>query len=606
MLVNFDEKSKRATLDVEHDNILADFEEGSEKHALVCVPNDILFHPEYGRFMIEATPLKPYTDSLQDLVYVEKNMAARRQAMVAETKGSGVKPLSITSFPLMGVGRFTTKQYEPSDPASHSLFLPAEIINRHVRFPTLTKNIRTRRGQKVAINVPIYKDLRTQSLEELDQNIPKRDLFPEDSEPFLGAALPGHIYMDAMGFGMGCSCLQVTMQAPDLAALRRLYDTLLPLTPVFLALTAATLVFKGTLADQDVRWNVIARAVDDRTPIERDVPPLEGHKAYGGVALSRAASLGRITKSRYESVSSYLGDLKDGLFTHFKEQYNDITLEMNESVRKSLLESPDFDDQLANHFAHLFIRDPLVLFSEKVRTLDDDFDDDHFQNIQSTNWQTLRFKPPAAHPHGCLSGTPGWRVEFRPMEIQVTDFENAAFSVFLVLVAKAILKFAPDWYIPISQIDENMETAHKRDSVLNDGFWFKGSEGLVKMSIDEIVNGSVRFEGLVSMVERYLEGEDVPEEIKYYIKLISGRAAGKIPTFSHYSRDFIRGHPQYNHDSLVGDAVNYDFLKRVQEISEYKGEGVSELFGDEIGSYLSRHAVLSVTCQSNGFVSKGH
>ena len=26
------------------------------------------------------------------------------------------------------------------------------------------------------------------------------------------SALPDHIYMDAMGFGMGCSCLQMTFQ----------------------------------------------------------------------------------------------------------------------------------------------------------------------------------------------------------------------------------------------------------------------------------------------------------------------------------------------------------------------------------------------------------
>ncbi len=27
------------------------------------------------------------------------------------------------------------------------------------------------------------------------------------------AALPGHVYMDAMGFGMGLCCLQLTFQA---------------------------------------------------------------------------------------------------------------------------------------------------------------------------------------------------------------------------------------------------------------------------------------------------------------------------------------------------------------------------------------------------------
>ena len=47
------------------------------------------------------------------------------------------------------------------------------------------------------------------------------------------------------------------------------------------------------------------------------------------------------------------------------------------------------------------------------------------QNIQSTNWQTVRFKPPP------VNSKIGWRVEFRPMEVQLTDFENAAFAVFI-------------------------------------------------------------------------------------------------------------------------------------------------------------------------------
>jgi len=31
----------------------------------------------------------------------------------------------------------------------------------------------------------------------------------------LNAALPDHVYMDAMAFGMGCCCLQMTFQVRD-------------------------------------------------------------------------------------------------------------------------------------------------------------------------------------------------------------------------------------------------------------------------------------------------------------------------------------------------------------------------------------------------------
>ena len=50
---------------------------------------------------------------------------------------------------------------------------------------------------------------------------------------------------------------------------RHLYDQLAVLSPVLLALTAATPIARGALLDQDVRWNMIAGSVDDRTPDEQ-------------------------------------------------------------------------------------------------------------------------------------------------------------------------------------------------------------------------------------------------------------------------------------------------------------------------------------------------
>ena len=106
------------------------------------------------------------------------------------------------------------------------------------------------------------------------------------SEAKNGAALPNHIYTDAMGFGMGCSCLQVTFQACNVTEARRIYDAFVPLAPIFvrrfrgsekcpptnafkLALTAASPLWRGYIADVDARWNVIAGSVDDRTEEER-------------------------------------------------------------------------------------------------------------------------------------------------------------------------------------------------------------------------------------------------------------------------------------------------------------------------------------------------
>jgi glutamate--cysteine ligase catalytic subunit len=89
-----------------------------------------------------------------------------------------------------------------------------------------------------------------------------------------------------------------------------------------------------------------------------------------------------------------------------------------------------------------------VQFAETIEQ-DDELSMDHFENIQSTNWQTIRFKPPP------VNSPIGWRVEFRSMEVQMTDFENAAFSVFIVLLTRAILSFDLNFYQPISQVSPN-------------------------------------------------------------------------------------------------------------------------------------------------------
>jgi glutamate--cysteine ligase catalytic subunit len=40
------------------------------------------------------------------------------------------------------------------------------------------------------------------------------------------------------------------------------------------------------------------------------------------------------------------------------------------------------------------------------------------------------------------------------MEVQLTDFENAAFTVFVVLVTRVVLAFDLALYIPLSKVNE--------------------------------------------------------------------------------------------------------------------------------------------------------
>lgn len=178
-------------------------------------------------------------------------------------------PITLTTFPRLGTkDNFTTPYFPPSGERLRSQFLPDEIANPHIRFPTLAANIRLRRGRKVGINVPVFKDVHTPIPFQdptIDYDLHK---WPEDDDVRNGAVKDDHIYMDAMAFGMGSCCLQITFQAKNITEGRRLYDQLSPLGPIMLALTAATPIYKGFLADTDVRWNQISRAVDDRTKEE--------------------------------------------------------------------------------------------------------------------------------------------------------------------------------------------------------------------------------------------------------------------------------------------------------------------------------------------------
>lgn len=202
-----------------------------------------------------------------------------------------------------------------------------------------------------------------------------------------------------------------------------------------MALTAATPIFRGYLANVDCRWDVISASVDDRTPDE----------------------LREITKSRYGSVSRYIHDGPRNL-----PEYNDLKLVFNQQAYEQL-RAAGVDDLLAKHLAHLYIRDPLVIYEELLQQ-DNTTSTDHFENIQSTNWQTLRFKPPPSN------SDIGWRVEFRSMEVQPTDFENAAFSIFIVLLTRTIFYFSLNFYLPLSLVDENMVRSHERDAVLDQKF----------------------------------------------------------------------------------------------------------------------------------------
>ncbi|XP_071857804.1 glutamate--cysteine ligase [Bombus fervidus] len=546
MLIKFDDKAKTAKLSLRAAEILKILNEKEYND-----PDNIksLWRPEYGAYMLEGTPGKPYGGLLVHFNVVEANMRYRRQEASKLLEPNEVL-MSLTNFPRTGAYDFTDPPTHPTpnSGASKSLFFPDEAIYPgHPRFKTLTRNIRLRRGEKVAINIPIYKDKNVSSP------------FKEDFSPFIEdesscAAREDHIYMDAMGFGMGCCCLQLTFQACNIEEARTLYDQLTPLCPIMLALTAASPFYRGYISDVDCRWNVISCSVDCRTQEERGLKPLEENKF-------------RISKSRYDSIDSYLSEQG--------EKYNDVPLTYDDEVYKQLLDN-GIDKLLAQHIAHLFIRDTVSLFSEKVHQNDLE-DTDHFENIQSTNWQTMRFKPPP--PNSSI----GWRVEFRPCEVQITDFENAAIVCFIVLLTRVILSYKLNLLIPISKVDKNMARAQRRNAVTAEKFWFRrditsdakkqddGQPEYTEFTVNEIINGKDGiFPGLIPLVNSYLASMDVDADthctVQAYMKFIQKRASGELLTTAAWLRKEVVSHPEYKNDSVITQRINYDLLKKVQKI----------------------------------------
>lgn len=240
--------------------------------------------------MIEAVPKKPY-DSIIDaaeLLSSEVKLHQRREVLDEFCSQFGLQIVSLPNAPSLGTEnhiviedeelaqKIKDNQHDLSkiNDASKSKFVIDQTINSHPRFSGLVKSIRERRGSKVDIRVPIYSDEFTNLTEATDD------------EPY-----PGFIYMDAMHFGMGQCCLQITYECQTINHARYLHDQLLPFTGIMAALSASGPIQKGKLSDYDLRWTVIEQCVDCRTEDERD----PSSKSY-------------IPKSRYSAMNHYISN----------------------------------------------------------------------------------------------------------------------------------------------------------------------------------------------------------------------------------------------------------------------------------------------------------
>ena len=532
---------------------------------------------EYGGWMIESIHNNPFNfNEIEKIPQTINNLYTYLYNKIGQNK-----ILSLANFPLLGVGKYFLEQEylklikdqineekeEKEDnneneikllleqinqnPYSKSIYTSDMIINRHPRFAGLTKNIRTRRGSKVEIKVPLFKDIKTNF----------------NNEPF-----PGFVHMDSMAFGMGCCSTQVTVGACSLNAATLLYDNLIPFTPIFLVMSSACPIFKGKITDYDNRWNIISESVDDRTEDERNI----NSKNY-------------IEKSRYGPVYSYISDSKYSY--DFNNDYKKFPI--NKEYYNKLIEN-GISPKLSEHFCNLLVRDPLVIFSEKIN-IDDKSDMSHFENINSTNWNALRFKLPRSS-----DGDTCFKIEIRTLDIQISPYENTSMICMILLTYALILcSNEINFIIPISKVDENFRRAYKKDAINKEKFWwridcfkdeklleincincvrfrkeFKRDENLTyekdqnnikELTINEIFNGCEKYNypGLIVYYKKIMNFMFKTNKMNNYVDFIEKRAKGEIWTDAKYIRNFVLNHKKYNKDSIVTEEINYDLIKHI-------------------------------------------
>lgn len=397
-------------------------------------------------------------------------------------------------------------------------------------------NIEARSKREANVEVPVYQDINT--------------------------TLSSKMHLNHILFGPGACGLQATFQCKTLAEARTLHDQFIVLGPIFLALTASTPIYQGILVDTDARWNQTSAVVDDRP--EDEFEHLHPRWATAPMYLGEETSLSA-----------------SGLDKKIvKMLRNDI----------GLLERSGMDPTMAAWFSYLHLHDPLYLNAkegkhEQVRP------EDVHRSICASVWSHVRLKVPEVD-----EPEQGWRVEFRPMEVQITDFANAAFLIFLDLVRQALAWKGPklSFAMPLALVRENMNRAHQRDAVTKEKFWFPrqtlqdGSNGgasershsdddTAEWTIDEIINGrpdgeDSSFPGLLPLVERYLDevrspdGRDSNQPLHPYLDIIRSRARGRDATPARWMRDFVQRHPTYKKDSRVSRQACYDMLKEAVKV----------------------------------------
>jgi glutamate--cysteine ligase catalytic subunit len=507
-IYSIDDVKKKVSLSLKNDKLFELLESDTQNKWL----------PEYAKYMIECIPSDPYSFTIDSLMSLEKHHHDKMNIVNQifanhENEMTNKKMTMLSMSPILGTHKSDSEYKHDSDKNlfSKSLIVTDNVISKHNRYGTLTNNIRNRRNKKVTINVPIYQDVNTKL---------------------------NSIVLDCMAFGMGSSCLQQTYQLRNEDEARYIYDTLAIISPIMLAITAASPVINGYMTNNDCRWSIISQSVDDRNDKE----------------------MMQIPKSRYDSINYYIS--RDAQKTLEILECNDVYSLLNDDYDDEL-KKIGVDDLLLQHIKYLFVRDPLVIYEKDIIDKNNSaYETNHFDNINSTNWNTVRLKIPQITKNmNEITSSLGWRVEFRPMELQKDTSSNVSLLIFMVILVKTLINTKVDWYIPISLLDKNMERSQEMDAITKNKFYFKVCNEIKELDINEIMNTTVNIIGMMKDYVKKVFDEKEYNFIEKHIDFVRDRTNGNIMTDAKYIREFIESHHLYEKDSIVCNEIVYDLIK---------------------------------------------
>ena len=223
----------------------------------------------------------------------------------------------------------------------------------------------------------------------------------------------------------------------------------------------------------------------------------------------------------------------------------------------------------------------------------------HFENINSSNWNSLRFKlpRPADKEHS-------YKIEIRTCDLQLTPFENTSIIHFIINLYNIILKNNSNFIIPITKVDKNFENAYCNDAINTQKFWWRincfnnidlnkdnfdyikdEKENIKLLTINEILNGvkEYNYPGLIPAIKKEINNnpnydENARQNLLKFANHMEKKAKGEIWTDAKYIRKFISEHPKYNKDSIITEEINYDLINHLLEIQNGNLKP-KELFG---------------------------